>query len=207
MKLRVSRFIAFNPVLPVKSHPIMIISSYGSFWKIINCHLPTERCQRHTLQGGYQRDSSITPTLPTPTPVQSNSTRISSHREVRSKRHSFVSLGHISPLSLHITELDNVPQSHCLQFISATLERMWKHERRKPCGVSGHSANSSTMWLPGATLLRRVATALGEIVCRNGKQDSNQTLSHPVPCARSGSTVLNPEAVLLSSISWKSKAG
>lgn len=55
---------ALNLALPVKSHPTVIILIYGSLWKIINCHLPSEKCQRCTLQSGYERDSSITPQTP-----------------------------------------------------------------------------------------------------------------------------------------------
>jgi hypothetical protein len=171
-------------VLPVKSH-LMIISIYGSFWKIINCHLPTWRCHRHTLQGGYQRDSSITPP---PHPVKV----IQPELQTIGKGVQYViplsAWGYRSPLSVHIR-------------ISATCKRMSKFERREQSRVSGHSANSSTMWLLGARLHQSVATALAGIPPGNGKQDSKQTLSQPVLCARSGSTMLNPEAVLPSRIS------
>jgi len=80
--------------------------------------------------------------------------------------------------------------------ISATFKEMSKLERREPCRVSGHNANSSNMCLPGARLHQPVATASGGTRRGNGKQDSHQTLSQPVPYARSGRTMLNPEVVL-----------
>jgi hypothetical protein len=151
MKRRVSQLAAFNMVLPVKSHLIVIIPIYGSFWKIMKSHLPTERCQRHTQQGGYQRDTSITPP-----PVQSNSTRITSLWEVRSIRHSFVSLGVQKPiLSAHhgTWQCSAESKGFSVQLtISATFKRMSKLEKREPCWISEWSANSSSMLLPGARL-------------------------------------------------------